>query len=196
MNEAASARLVEATLREAAGLHQEAARGSVAAVVGVAAALESAFARGAKVLVFGNGGSAADAQHVAAELVWRFTRTRRALPVMALSTDTSTLTAIANDDSYERVFARQIEALGRPGDIAWAISTSGTSANVVAAILAAKRQQMTTVAFTGGDGGKLTALADLHVNVAHQSTARIQEVHRTLLHAVCDLVERALVGEM
>lgn len=192
MNEAESAKLVEVMLREAAWLHEDAARRSVAAVVSVAAALESAFARGAQVLVFGNGGSAADAQHVAAELVWRFTRKRRALPVIALSTDTSTLTAIANDDSYEHVFARQIEALGRPGDIAWGISTSGTSPNVVAAMSAAKNQKMTTIAFTGGDGGKLATLADLHVNVAHPSTARVQEVHRTLLHAVCDLVERAI----
>lgn len=192
MNEAESAKLVEVMLRETAWLHEDAARRSVAAVVSVAAALERAFARGAQVLVFGNGGSAADAQHVAAELVWRFTRKRRALPVIALSTDTSTLTAIANDDSYEHVFARQIEALGRPGDIAWGISTSGTSQNVVAAMSAAKNQKMTTIAFTGGDGGRLATLADLHVNVAHPSTARVQEVHRTLLHAVCDLVERAI----
>jgi D-sedoheptulose 7-phosphate isomerase len=188
------AQIVETTLREAARLHEEAAQCSSGAIVRVAATLERGFARGAQVLIFGNGGSAADAQHVAAELVGRYTRVRRALPAVALTADTSTLTAIANDEGYDRVFARQIEALARPGDIAWGISTSGSSPNVVAAFRTASGMKLTTIAFTGGDGGQIGSLVDVHVNVPSSSTPRVQEVHRTLMHAVCDLIERAVVG--
>ena len=145
-------------------------------------------------LVFGNGGSAADAQHLAAELVGRFERERRALAALALTTDTSILTSIGNDYAFERVFVRQIEALGRPGDVALGISTSGGSQNVVLALAQAKRQGLTTVALTGRDGGAVGAGADLHLNVPHRSTARVQEVHRTVIHAVCSLVERALTA--
>jgi D-sedoheptulose 7-phosphate isomerase len=142
------------------------------------------------VLVFGNGGSASDAQHFAAELVGRFTRERRALAAVALTTDTSILTALANDYAFDRVFARQVEALGRPGDVALGISTSGASANVVAGLEAARAGGLVTVALTGRDGGAAGAAADIHVNVASPSTARVQEVHRTLLHALCELIER------
>lgn len=186
-------RIVEEILRESAELHEQTARRSAAVVVAVADAMKTAFANGSQVLVFGNGGSAADAQHLAAELVCRFSRERRALPAIALSTDSSTLTAISNDYGYEKVFSRQIEALGRRGDIAVGISTSGTSANVLAALQLAKSRGLTTVAFTGRDGGPVGSAVDLHVNVPHQTTARVQEVHRTLLHAVCELVERAVV---
>jgi D-sedoheptulose 7-phosphate isomerase len=184
--------LVEQILRDAATLHEQAARQSARGVVSVAHALLSAFADGGQVLVFGNGGSAADAQHIAAELVNRFTRERRALPAIALSTDTSILTSIANDYGYERVFARQIEALGRPGDIAWGISTSGSSPNIIAALHTAKSRGLKTVALTGRDGGQAGTLADFHMNVPHALAARVQEVHRTLIHAVCELVERGL----
>jgi D-sedoheptulose 7-phosphate isomerase len=189
---AEQARLVEEILRESARLHEQAAVESGAMVVSVAKALQAAFARGGQVLVFGNGGSAADAQHLATEMLVRYARERRALPVIALTTDSSILTAVANDSSYDQVFARQIEALGRPGDVAIAISTSGRSANVLAALHTAKARGLTTVAFTGRDGGPIGALADFHVNVPHATTARVQEVHRTLIHAVCELVEREL----
>lgn len=185
-------RLVEEILRESARFHERAAVESSAIVVSVAKALQGAFARGGQVLVFGNGGSAADAQHLATEMLVRFTRERRALPAIALTTDSSVLTAVANDSSYDQVFARQIEALGRPGDIAIGISTSGASANVLVALQTARSQGLTTVAFTGRDGGSIGKLVDFHVNVPHAVTARIQEVHRTLIHAVCELVERDL----
>ena len=184
--------LIAGALRESARLHEQAALESPAVVAAVAAALQSAFAKDGKVLMFGNGGSALDAQHFAAELVGRFARERRALAAIALTTDTSILTSVANDYAYERVFARQVEALGRAGDVAVGISTSGTSANVLAALQAAKARGMTTVAFTGRDGGAIGAMVDLHVNVPHAVTARVQEVHRTLIHAVCEIVERDL----
>ena len=145
---------VEGMLREAARLHERAARESAEAVVAVVDVLTAAFDGGGKVLIFGNGGSAADAQHLACELVGRFLRDRRALPAVALTSDTSTLTAIANDYGFDRVFARQIEALGNPGDVAVGISTSGQSANVLAGLQLAKSRGLKTVAFTGGSGGQ------------------------------------------
>jgi len=186
------ARAVEETLRAAARLHELAARESADAVVAAADTLQAALDGGAKVLIFGNGGSAADAQHFACELVGRFLRERRALPAIALTTDSSTLTAIANDYGFDRVFVRQIEALGKPGDVAIGISTSGTSANVLAGLRYAKSRGLKTVAFTGGGGGSIGEEADVHVNVPHEITPRVQEVHRTLIHAVCDLIEQQL----
>jgi D-sedoheptulose 7-phosphate isomerase len=150
---------------------------------------------GAKVLIFGNGGSAADAQHFACELVGRFLRDRRALAAIALTVDSSAVTAIANDFGFERVFVRQIEALGRPGDVAVGISTSGSSANVLAGLQCAKSRGLKTVALTGRNGGPIGAAADVHVNVPHELTPRVQEVHRTLIHAVCDLIEQTLSPE-
>lgn len=157
-------------------------------------AMEAAFAGGGKVLAFGNGGSAADAQHFAAELVNRFTRERQALPALALTTDTSVLTSVANDYRYERVFARQVEAFGRAGDLALGISTSGEAASVLAAFAAARARGVTTVALTGRNGGRIGKAADIHINVPDGSTARVQEVHRTLLHVMCELIERGLAG--
>jgi D-sedoheptulose 7-phosphate isomerase len=186
---------VEDMLREAARLHEQTARGAAAAVVAVADAMTATFDGGGQALIFGNGGSAADAQHFACELVGRFLRERRALAAVALTTDTSTLTAIANDYGFDRVFARQIEALGRPGDVAVGISTSGSSANVLTGLQFAKSRGLKTVAFTGGNGGRVGATADVHVNVPHDAVPRIQEVHRTLIHAVCDLIESQLAGE-
>jgi D-sedoheptulose 7-phosphate isomerase len=184
------ARAVADTLRETARVHEQAARDTADAVVAAADVLTTAIGNGAKVLIFGNGGSAADAQHFACELVGRFLRDRRALAALALTTDSSAVTAIANDFGFERVFVRQIEALGRPGDVAVAISTSGSSANVLAALHCAKSRGLKTVAFTGRNGGPIGAAADVHVNVPHELTPRVQEVHRTLIHAVCDLVEQ------
>jgi D-sedoheptulose 7-phosphate isomerase len=160
-------------------------------VLAVVETIERAWNAGGKLVAFGNGGSAADAQHLAAELVGRFARDRRPLAALALSADTSVLTAIANDTSFNRVFARQIEALGRRGDVAFAISTSGTSRNVVAGLESARQLGLTTVALTGRDGGTVARLADVHVNVPETSTARVQEVHRTLLHVICELLEDA-----
>jgi D-sedoheptulose 7-phosphate isomerase len=161
-------------------------------VVHAASAILESLRRGGKLMLFGNGGSAADAQHVAAEFVSRYTRERPALAAIALTTDTSLLTAIANDYAFDRVFERQIEALGRRGDIAFGISTSGRSPTVVAALKSARERGITTIALTGRDGGAVGAAADIHINVPSDSTARAQEVHRTLLHVICDLVEAAL----
>jgi phosphoheptose isomerase len=146
---------------------------------------------GGKVLIFGNGGSAADAQHFAAELSGRFLRERAALPVLALTTDTSALTAIANDYGYEHVFARQLEAHGRAGDVAIGISTSGTSPSVVRALETARNRGLVTIAMTGRGGGLLAPLADHLIDVPHRETARIQEVHGMVVHIVCELVEEA-----
>lgn len=187
---------VGAILEEAARLHERARRGDLAAVVLAVEALEAAFARGGKALLFGNGGSAADAQHFAAELVGRFQRVRAPRAALALSVDTSVVTAIANDEGYARVFARQIEALGMPGDVALAISTSGASPNVLAGLEAARARGLATVALTGRDGGPVGAAADVHVNVPHASAARVQEVHRTLMHAICELVEDGITEKI
>jgi D-sedoheptulose 7-phosphate isomerase len=179
-------------LAETIALHQRVMAGDAQPVVAAASAISTAFAGGGKLLLFGNGGSASDAQHVAAELVGRFQRERQALAAIALTTDTSVLTSIGNDYAYDRVFARQIEALGRRGDVAFGISTSGASANVIAALESARARGMQTVALTGRDGGAIGRAAAVHINVPSDSTARVQEVHRTLLHVICDLVERAL----
>ena len=184
--------LVEAMLRDAARLHDRVAVEAGEGVIAAADAMLDAFGRGAKVLIFGNGGSAADAQHFACELVGRFLRNRRALPAIALTPDTTTLTAIANDYGFDQVFVRQLEALGQQGDVAVAISTSGASANVLAGLQYARSRGLKTVAFTGGGGGPVGAAADVHVNVPHDLTPRVQERHRTLIHAVCDVIERQI----
>jgi phosphoheptose isomerase len=185
---------LDAVLGETIALHERVRRGEVQPIVAAAAAMVAALNGGGKLLVLGNGGSAADAQHVAAELVGRFQRERAALAAIALTTDTSVLTSIANDDAFDRVFVRQIEALGKPGDVVLGISTSGASANVVGALAAARRLGMRTIALTGRDGGEVGRAAEIHVNVPSTSTARVQEVHRTLLHVMCELVEDAFVS--
>src|SRR6478672_4726415 len=161
------------------------------AILDAATAIVGALRHGGKLLLFGNGGSAADSQHVAAELVGRFQRDRAALSAIALTTDTSILTSIGNDYAFDRVFARQIEALGRRGDVAFGISTTGSSPNVVAALEAARALGLQTIALTGKDGGVVGRAAAIHINVASEVTARVQEVHRTLLHVICDIVEGA-----
>ena len=148
-----------------------------------------------KILACGNGGSAADAQHFAAELVGRFERERRELPAIALSTDSSILTAIANDYSYEVIFSKQVRALGHAGDVLLGISTSGNSANVIAAIEAAHLKGMSVIAFTGKDGGKIKNIlknSDVHLCVPADRTARIQETHLLLLHCLCDGVDHLM----
>ena len=161
-------------------------------IVAIAERVVETFWRGGKLLLCGNGGSAADAQHIAAEFVSRFRRERRGLPAIALTTDTSILTAISNDYGYERVFARQVEALGRPGDMVIGISTSGLSASVITAMRAARDGGMATVGFTGASGGMLVDNVDLCLCVPSHNTARIQEVHITVAHVVCEIVERTL----
>ncbi|HEV2707707.1 MAG TPA: D-sedoheptulose 7-phosphate isomerase [Pyrinomonadaceae bacterium] len=181
-----------AALREGAELRLRVAEACADDVVRAARALEKALRAGGKVLLFGNGGSAADAQHVAAELVGRFARERAPLPAIALTTDTSALTAISNDYGFEQVFARQLLALGRAGDVAVAISTSGRSKNVIVAAEAARARGLTLVALTGGDGGELARLADICVNVPSTDTARVQECHLAVEHIVCEMVERLM----
>ena len=150
-----------------------------------------------KILACGNGGSAADAQHFSAELLNRFERERPGLAAMSLTTDTSTLTSIANDYDYEQVFSKQVSALGQPGDVLFAISTSGNSKNVTRALAAAHEREMRVVALTGrggGEIGKLLAPEDVHICVPHSQTARIQEVHLLTLHCLCDGIDCMLLG--
>ena len=182
----------DSTLDATIALHER-AKQQPQAVLDAAAAVIAALKGGGKLLVFGNGGSAADAQHVAAELVGRFERERPGMAAIALTTDASVLTSVANDYAFERVFARQVEALGRAGDVALGISTSGASPNVVAALETARALGLQTIALTGADGGAAGRAAAIHVNVPSPSAARVQEVHRTLLHVMCDLVERSRV---
>jgi len=186
-----SVELLRSAFDETIALHQRVKERDAAAIVRAAAAIVDALKLGGKLLVFGNGGSAADAQHVAAELVGRFQLERIALAAVALTTDTSVLTSVANDYAFDRVFARQIEALGRAGDVALGISTSGASPNVVAALEVAHGLGMQTIALTGGDGGVVGRAAAIHVNVPSPITARVQEVQRTLLHVMCEIVENA-----
>jgi D-sedoheptulose 7-phosphate isomerase len=149
--------------------------------------------QGGTVLIFGNGGSAADAQHIAGELVGRFFLERPAYRAVALTTDTSVLTAVGNDYGFDQVFARQVEALGRVGDVAIALSTSGNSANVVEGLKQARKQGMRTIAFTGEGGGKCRDLADVLLMAENDQSPRIQEVHVAAYHVLCELVERELV---
>lgn len=153
-----------------------------------------AYRRKKKVILFGNGGSAADAQHIAGELVNRLHLEREALPAIALTTDSSVLTSIANDYDYSRIFARQVEALAKEGDVVIGISTSGSSSNVIEAVKTAKEKGAKTVGFTGNKGGKLAELVDFVISVPSDETARVQESHITILHIICCLVERELFG--
>ena len=156
----------------------------------IAEAITTALRQDGTVYLCGNGGSAADAQHIAGEFVGRFARERKALPAVAFSTDTSVLTCIANDYSYEKVFARQAEALIRKGDILWAFSTSGSSANVIAAARIAKEKGAHVIAFIGRSGSELEQMADICFCADAESTARSQEIHQLAYHIICDLVER------
>ena len=181
--------VVRAALAQAAELHQRVAADRAEAIVDAARAIRTAIDGGRKVLVFGNGGSATDAQHFATELVGRFARERRGLPVVALTADSAILTAVANDYGFERVFARQVEALGMAGDVAIGITTSGTSANVNQGLRQARAAGLVTVGLTGRDGGETRALVDVHVNVPADTSWQVQEVHRTVLHVMCELIE-------
>ncbi len=154
------------------------------------------FTGGGKLLIIGNGGSAADAQHLAAEFVNRFLLDRPPLPALALTTDTSILTSVGNDFSYEDVFAKQVEALAREGDLVLAISTSGNSPNVIRAVETARRKQVRTAALTGGSGGELSSLADICLNVPTDITPHIQETHLWIEHMLCWLVDEKMYGSL
>jgi phosphoheptose isomerase len=184
--------IIRAILSETASAHERFAASGVTSVAAAAEAIGRALTGGRKVLAFGNGGSASDAEHFVAELVGRFEGDRRPLPAVALTANSSVVTAISNDYGYEPLFVRQVQALGVSGDVAVGISTSGKSRNVEAALDAAKALGMVTIALTGCDGGRMGKDADIHVNVAEQSTPRIQEVHRTIMHAMCTIVEHRI----
>ena len=160
--------------------------------------LLNAITSGCKVLACGNGGSAGDAQHFAAEFVGRFERERPGLAALSMSTDTSILTAIGNDYAFDQIYAKQVQALGQPGDVLLAITTSGNSANILEAIDAAHQKDMVVVALTGKGGGKVNSAlneSDIHICVPHDRTARIQEVHLLVIHCLCDAVDVSLLGE-
>ena len=161
-------------------------------------ALAEALKGGRKVLACGNGGSAADSQHFAAEIVGRFERERPGMPAIALTVDTSALTAIANDYDFDRVFSKQVEALGQEGDVLLGISTSGNSKNVLEAMKAAQAKHMVVIALTGRDGGAMGRMCrpkDFHLNVAHPRTMRVQEIHLLVVHCLCEVVDNVIYGE-
>ena len=164
-------------------------------VIDIAEAITKAIKKDATVYICGNGGSAADAQHIASELVNRFESNRKALPAIALTTDSSVITSIANDGDYKSVFARQVEALVKKGDVFWAISTSGTSPNVLAAVKTARQKKATIIAFTGKKNTPLERLADICLRADNKITARTQEVHQLAYHIICKLVESRFPGK-
>jgi D-sedoheptulose 7-phosphate isomerase len=176
-------------------VHQRLVDTCLPALMRSAEALVTAYHRGHKAIFFGNGGSAADAQHLAAEFVGRYLRHRGPLPALALNANSSSLTAIGNDFGYDQVFARQLEALASPGDVAVAISTSGNSPSVIEAAQCARRLGLYTIGFTGASGGLLRGLADTLIAVPTEETPRIQECHILVGHALCDVVELALLGK-
>lgn len=167
----------------------------VSKIAQAAGLIIEAYRKGGKLLLFGNGGSAADAQHIAAELIGRFERERRPLPAIALPADTSSVTAIANDYGYEFTFARQVEALAQEGDVVIGISTSGDSPNVLEAVKAAQEKGIKTIGLSGRGGGKLRELAELCITVPSDSIPRIQETHITIGHIVCSLIDREMFAD-
>ena len=170
---------------------------NVSTVIEVAGVITEAFRKGNKLILFGNGGSAADAQHIAAELVNRFyVKDRPPLPAISLTTDTSIITSVSNDVSFDRIFSKQLRAIGRLGDVALAISTSGNSPNITIGIETARELGLTSIALTGGDGGKALKMSDYKLNVSGSRLAsRIQETHITIGHVLCELIEEELFGE-
>ena len=184
-----------AAIKESIAVKQAIRDGLTDTIVTASEWVATTLRRGNKLLLFGNGGSAADAQHIAAEFIGRFERERRALPAIALTTDTSILTALTNDYSGEVIFARQVEALAQPGDLAIAYSTSGNSPNVLAGISAARAKGLRVIGLTGEGGGKMAELCDLTLRVPSRRTSRIQEAHITISHAICEVVEADLFVE-
>jgi len=189
---------IEQHFIDSADLKYQAAQVLSKPIASAIAAILACVTSGGKVLACGNGGSAADAQHFAAEFVGRFERERPELGAIALTTDSSIITAVANDYSFEQIFAKQVRALGQAGDVLLAITTSGNSGNVLAAIEAAHEREMTVVALTGRGGGKMNQAlreTDVHICVPHDRTARVQEVHLLTIHCICDGVDAVLLGD-
>jgi D-sedoheptulose 7-phosphate isomerase len=192
------AEILRKHFEEGVELRRRMAETMPAAIGKAGVALAHALKNGRKAMACGNGGSAADSQHFAAEIVGRFERERPGMPAIALTVDTSSLTAIANDYDFDRVFSKQVEALGQPGDVLLGISTSGNSKNVVEAIKAAHAKEMVVIALTGRDGGamgKMLRPGDHHLNVAHPRTMRIQEIHLLVVHCLCEVVDNVIHGE-
>jgi D-sedoheptulose 7-phosphate isomerase len=177
------------SFRSGTALRNQVARDCGENIVDAAMLIARCLRGGGKLLLFGNGGSAADAQHLAAEFVGRFRIERQALPAIALTTDSSILTAVGNDYGFDQIFARQVQALGRPGDVAIGISTSGNSPNVTSAITQAAKQELKTIGLAGKDGGSLAKCVDISITVASANVARVQECHITIGHILCELVE-------
>ena len=189
-----TANILRTNIERSIEVHMNFTNACMPALTAAADALVSAYRAGNKALFFGNGGSAADAQHLAAEFLGRYLRERDPMPALALNANTSALTAIGNDYGYEKVFSRQLEALGAPGDVAVAISTSGNSASVIEAVLCARRMGLFTIGFTGAIGGRLRGLVNVLIAVPSDETPRIQECHILAGHALCDAVEQAIAG--
>jgi len=182
-------------LLESIQVKEEILRNQIDSIFEISLLMIDCLRKGGKVIVFGNGGSASDSQHIAAELVGRFKRDRSALAGIALTTNTSILTSLANDYGYDVVFSRQVEALGKKNDVALGISTSGKAKNVALGIKQAKKMGMKTVALSGGDGGEIVKLADVSLLVPSKITARIQEAHITIAHIICEMIEQELCQE-
>lgn len=183
---------IENIIRESNKVKEVLINSQINVIAKISQAVINCLRGGGKIIIFGNGGSAADSQHVAAEFVGRFQKDRQALAAIALTTNTSVLTSIANDYGFEFVFSRQIEALGRKKDLAIAISTSGNSENVIKAVQKAKQMKIKTVSFTGGNGGKLAKITDISLIAPSNHTARIQEAHICVLHAICQIAEEKI----
>jgi D-sedoheptulose 7-phosphate isomerase len=195
MNEDIKKQIIE-TIETHKKMTAELQKSGIETIASIAQAITRALEQNGTVYLCGNGGSAADAQHIAGELVGRFRRERKALAAVALTTDTSIITSIANDYAYENVFARQVEALVREGDILWAFSTSGSSANVIAAVQSAKKKGALVIAFTGSTDSKLEQIADICFCADAESTARSQEIHQLAYHIICDLVEQSFAKKL
>ncbi len=183
--------MVVSALVESARLKTE-SQNAADQIVTAATMVAGAFSSGGKLLLFGNGGSAADAQHLAAEFINRFTIERPPLPALALSTDTSVLTSISNDYSFNDIFIKQLKALGQPGDVAWGLTTSGNSPNVIGALGLARTMGLKTIVMTGRGGGEAKGLADVFIEIQSKKTPRVQEVHITMGHIICELVDYIL----
>jgi len=184
--------IIEGSIRDSVRVKERVLESQAPNIEKAARTIIKSLRLGGKVLVFGNGGSAADSQHMAAELVGRFKKERRALPAIALTVNASIITAICNDYGCEAVFSRQISALGRKGDVAIGLSTSGNSLNVINGIKEAESMEMSTICLAGCDGGKLAKISDLSIVVDTKDTPRVQEAHITIIHILCDLVEKEL----
>ncbi|MBU4251853.1 MAG: D-sedoheptulose 7-phosphate isomerase [Candidatus Omnitrophica bacterium] len=182
-------------LLESIQVKEEILRNQIGQIAGIAQLMIDCLKKDGKVIVFGNGGSASDSQHIAAELVGRFKKDRSALAAIALTTNTSILTSLANDYGYDVVFSRQVEALGKKNDVVLGISTSGKAKNVALGIKQAKKMGIKTVALSGGDGGDIVKLADVSLVVPSKITARIQEAHITIAHIICEMIEQELCQE-